>query len=545
MSLIKQKDKRSGITYVYESISYWDKDKKQSRSKRRLKGRLNEQTGEIIPTDGRCKKRSPDFKPILVENESIPKRGPASVEKTERKFWGATYLFDEIVRITNVERDLKLCFPKDYKKILSVAYFMILEDKCSFSRFVKWDRLHRHPYGKVITSQRGSELFQGITEDSKAHFFRLQAKRRSEDEYLAYDTTSISSYSKVLKQVRRGKNKENDDLPQINLALLFGEKSRLPFYYRKLPGNATDVKTIFELVTELNQISIDKIKLVMDRGFYSKANINKLYQSRFKFLVCVSTRLSFVKEYIDEIWSDRTDYDHRNRSYGEYMFAKTIEWDYEQKRPYKGDMLKEKRRMYLHLFFNEEKETEQNQAFNARLDELKDELTSGNLVKKHETAYRQFFTVEETKKGPDVQGIKDAINKERHKHGFFALISNVIDDPSTALTLYRTRDVIEKAFGDLKDRLCMRRTLTSSDLALEGKIFVAFIALIILSYIKSKMDETGLMKDFTIHEFIDELDVIECFQSPGHKVVQGEVTKKQEELYRAMGVTPLLSSLLT
>ena len=63
MGIIKNKDKRSGITYVYESKSYWDKDKNQSRSKRTLIGRLDEVTGEIIPTDGRCKKLSPTFVP--------------------------------------------------------------------------------------------------------------------------------------------------------------------------------------------------------------------------------------------------------------------------------------------------------------------------------------------------------------------------------------------------------------------------------------------------------------------------------------------------
>ena len=31
MAIIKQLDKRSGITYVYESTSYWDKEKQQPR----------------------------------------------------------------------------------------------------------------------------------------------------------------------------------------------------------------------------------------------------------------------------------------------------------------------------------------------------------------------------------------------------------------------------------------------------------------------------------------------------------------------------------
>jgi len=56
MSIVYQKDKRSGITYAYESTSWWDKEKKQSRSQRRLIGRLDEETGSVIATDGRCRK---------------------------------------------------------------------------------------------------------------------------------------------------------------------------------------------------------------------------------------------------------------------------------------------------------------------------------------------------------------------------------------------------------------------------------------------------------------------------------------------------------
>ena len=55
MAIIKQFDKRSGITYVYDSKSYYDKEKKCSRAKRTLIGRIDPESGEIVPTDGRNK----------------------------------------------------------------------------------------------------------------------------------------------------------------------------------------------------------------------------------------------------------------------------------------------------------------------------------------------------------------------------------------------------------------------------------------------------------------------------------------------------------
>ena len=47
--IVYQTDKRTGITYAYESISYWDKEKQQPRSKRKYIGKVDPVTKEIIP----------------------------------------------------------------------------------------------------------------------------------------------------------------------------------------------------------------------------------------------------------------------------------------------------------------------------------------------------------------------------------------------------------------------------------------------------------------------------------------------------------------
>ena len=52
-----------------------------------------------------------------------------------------------------------------------------------------------------------------------------------------YAVKPRSSYSALIKQAKYGKSKEGDHLPQINLALLYGEESMLPVYCRKLAGN--------------------------------------------------------------------------------------------------------------------------------------------------------------------------------------------------------------------------------------------------------------------------------------------------------------------
>ena len=76
MGYVNCRDKRTGITYVYESQSYWDKEKQQPRAHRKLIGKIDEKTGEIIPTDGRGRHRKDQNAPkkkdtTLDEQESI------------------------------------------------------------------------------------------------------------------------------------------------------------------------------------------------------------------------------------------------------------------------------------------------------------------------------------------------------------------------------------------------------------------------------------------------------------------------------------------
>ncbi|GHV38851.1 hypothetical protein FACS1894187_18160 [Synergistales bacterium] len=133
---------------------------------------------------------------------------------------------------------------------------------------------------------------------------------------------------------------------------------------------------------------------------------------------------------------------------------------------------------------------------------------------------------------------EDIVRQAKRYFGFFALITSETMDSISALATYRNRDVVEKAFGNLKERLSLRRTLVSSEQSLDGKLFVTFIALIYLSYIKKQMQEKGMFKNYTLQGVLDKLDVIECFEYPGTKLRVGEILEKQKELYALLEVEP-------
>ena len=294
------------------------------------------------------------------------------------------------------------------------------------------------------------------------------------------------------------------------------------------------------LLADLSNLGFSKVKLVMDRGFYSKENIDALYQNHLKFLMATKVSLKYVQEELNKVRDNIRTRANYNASYQLYSHTATIDWEYSQKRPYKGDVIEGKRRMYLHLYFSGEKALEHENRFNALLDRLESELVSGNRKAEHEKQYAKYFKITTTpKRGTKITPKQEVITQAEKDYGFFTLISNEIKDPIAALDLYRNKDIVEKAFGNLKERLNLRRTAVSSESSLEGKLFVQFIALIYLSYIKKQVSEKGLYKNYTMQELLDELDVIEAFENPGSALRVGEVTKKQSQLCNTLGVVPL------
>lgn len=80
MSIVKIRDKRIGVTYVYQQEKgKWDPVRKQTRNKRTLIGKVDPVTGETVPTKGWGKNRTAkrierdgkDFKQLCDEQEKL------------------------------------------------------------------------------------------------------------------------------------------------------------------------------------------------------------------------------------------------------------------------------------------------------------------------------------------------------------------------------------------------------------------------------------------------------------------------------------------
>jgi len=276
--------------------------------------------------------------------------------------------------------------------------------------------------------------------------------------------------------------------------------------------------------------------LILDRGFYSKSNIDALFANHHKFLIAVQVSLRFVQQQLDEVRTTMLNRSCCSSSHGLYAISQSIWWDYEETKVRTKEVITDKRRAYIHLYYDDQRAVDDKRKFYDSLDALEQELLFGKRVVEHAKQYEKFFIVKETPvRGISVVANDEEVRKAERNFGCFALFPNTIKDPLQALDSYRSKDLIEKTFDNLKDRLNMKRTLVSSETDLEGKFFIQYLALIYLSSIDAAMKDKGLYKNHTIQDVLDDLDLIERFEERGRKPRIGEVMKKQRELYEALG----------
>jgi transposase len=513
-------NKKTGITYVYSVQSYWDKEKKAPRNKQTCIGKLDKETGEIIPTQRKRK----------TENISTPtdKQSKPDAAATVRVA-GPNLLLDKLVQQTGLGNVLKRCFPERHEDILSLVYF-IVQKGLPLSRSETWSTGHLHPSGKQLVSQRISELLRSITEDDRQKFLSLWLKKITEHDYLCYDITSISSYASGNEYVKYGYNRDCEDLPQINLAMLFGQKSRLPAYYRRMQGNIPDVATLKTTMKSLDFLGANSMHFILDRGFYSEKNVDELLDRRHHFTMAVPAGRKWVESYIDrhyESIASPENYHQINDTEALFAVTNLHKWG------------ENGRRTYLHVYYNAQQAARDFDKFTRKLLQYKQELESGNRIEAHEENYTRFFIVKETPKRGCKISFNDAVIQQCRKRyaGFFAILSTLIKDPMEALRVYRAKDVVENSFDDLKNQLDMKRLRMHTSAAMDSRLFIQFLALILICQIRNTIQEDKILKNLTVREIMENMEtLVKITYSGRYGQLYTETSPMQREIMKAFGV---------
>jgi hypothetical protein len=476
--------KKNGAKYVYAIVEAgWDKEKKQPRNKQVCLGRLDEQTGEIIPSKRR---------------ERVAKRASATPEVTAKsRVIGPYRVLSKVAHDIGLEQMLRSCFPGKAEHILSLAFFLVHKG-LPLSRCEAWSVSNAHPFTDPIPSQRVSELLKAITDDERQTFFRKWMEKVAGKDCLCYGLTSVSSYSEQNEYVRLGHNRDGENLPQINLGMLFGQESGLPVYYRRLPGSIGDVSALRKTITSLDFLGRRKLTFVLDRGFYSAANIDALFATKMNFILMLKhckwldALYDQYREKIDNPWN------RYEASENEVLHVLT------HLHNWKG------RRCYVHIYFNAFVYAADRDGFDLKLTRWMNELASGNENPDNADAYRKYFVVKETlKRGRKVTENTEAVGAARNKYaGFFAIMTTKKMDATEALTLYRRKEAVENCFDDLKNSLDMNRLRIHSSQAMDSRIFLQFVSLILLSRVRQIARQYPALKRLGARDIMETMETI-------------------------------------
>ena len=511
---VHQINKKTGVTYVYEAVSVWNKELGQSRNKQVCVGKIDPTSGAFIPS-----KRLNPHQAAL--------RDPAVTASAQ--VVGPTMVLEEFSKRTGLGKLLKSCFPHTHLQMLAMANYLAVQGG-ALSHCASWVKSHEPDLAASLTSQRISEILSSIGLDSKQTFLGKWMELSLEDDYICYDITSVSSYSALNEYIRYGHNRDGEKLPQLNLGMLFGQKSVLPIYYHRVPGSINDVSTLHNMMLTFKALKIKGFHYVMDKGFYSKKNVDALVGNRDHFTLSVPLNNKWLQHAIDDIRDTIHGPDGYRKLDDEilYVHSRIYPWG------------EENRRCYLHLYYNATSHAKDVDAFNEELLKYKQEIESGKPIAEHQKAYDDFLVQKSTpKRGLQVSYNTEAISKHISRYaGFQGLLSNGIKDPIEALRVYRDKDAVEKCFDDLKNSLDMKRLRMHQSSTVDGRLFIQFIALILISALRKEMRESGLIEKYTVREVLREMETLTKVKYSGkYGHILTEITKAQRDILTALNIS--------
>ena len=496
-NIIEITQKKTGVTYIYEDYSYWDKQKGYSTHKRKSIGKIGE-NGERIYNKYYLEKLAAikagtyvdpeDVKAATISADKEPQKEAVSPSETPEVsstiLTGQKMVLDKVCQEVALRSVLQKAFSKeDTDSILALAYYVVCQGK-AFSRSEDW--LINRGYSKLgLTSQRISDLLASISDDRVNVFFKEWIARQLKGDSMLFDITSVSTYGRSNIYAERGYNRDHENLEQINLSLLTSVGSSLPIWYCMTPGSMSDVAVLEFVLKTLDKLGIEKFTFFGDRGFYSERNLKLITKYKHRFTVPVPSSVAWQKEMIADAKptmiapENVIELEDGSLVYGKTVYKKT---DYG--------------RTWYHIYYDSARKGKVIDDFMLRLRKCKDELETGVYYEKNKDFYEKYFIVHETpKRGRKViyndQAVQDFIDSDSC---YWVLMSTAEKDTEKALLAYRNRNDVEVNFDDVKNSMDLRRLRNHSEKTVKGKLFVIFIALILLTQLRKDVQKTP-MKD--------------------------------------------------
>ncbi len=256
-----------------------------------------------------------------------------------------------------------------------------------------------------------------------------------------------------------------------------------PMFYRLLPGSIKDVSS---LLLSIKESGVKDIIIIGDKGFYSENNIKELDIGHRKYIFPLKRNSSLI-DYSPIAEAGRKGFK------GHFIFEKRVIWYYER----------EENSKRIVTFVDGRLKVEEEEDYLIRANDDKDKLN-------------EFY-------------------ENKKKSSTITIITGTNLGAQKIFELLKSRTEIEVVFDTFKNNLHADRSYMGDDFALEGWMFVNFIALLLYYKIYALLISKDLLNNCSPKDVILHLSRVYKVKI-GNDWVLSEVPKKSRLLIEKLGI---------
>lgn len=434
---------------------------------------------------------------------------------------------------------------KDLGLVLDLAAYSIISENNAGQYYP--DYAYNHPLFSndmhIYSDSKVSDLLQSMTPEMSAGFLNdwNSARDHREKIYISYDSTNKNCQAGDLEIVEYGHAKVDTGEPIFNYSIAYDTQNKEPLFYEEYSGSINDVSQLEFMIGKAVGYGYKKIGFILDRGYFSRGNINCMDKYGYNFVIMVKGMNKLVNSLILEIkgsfenkWAQHIDdYD----VYGTTIKRKLYETDTKER--------------YFHLFHSSAKEGEERALLAKKLRKMKAHLMQHtNEVIEFSSGFKHYYRLHYNEQNGIFQFPEDrtdVIELENDLSGYFCIITSEKMTAKEALNLYKSRDTSEKLFRGDKSYLGDKSLRIYGDTAAESKIFIEFLALIVRNRMYNCLKDEMLKLDsrpnyMTVPAAIKELEKIEMVRLTDNRYrLDHAVTATQKTILKAFGMdVPLI-----
>ena len=423
---------------------------------------------------------------------------------------------------------------EDMNLIRDMICYMVIRETSAMQHYGDYSWGHYVQSAKAWDDSKISEFFKNDMDYAQIEDFIVKWNEIQPEHsgiYISYDSTNMNTTAEGIDMAEFGHAKDDPEVEQVNISYAVNHKNSTPLFYEMYPGSIIDNSQCTHMVERAREYGYKNIGLILDRGYFSIKNIRYFDSKGYDFLMMVKVNSELVAEKIKEnslpLMTAKAKYFLPEHEV--YAVTKT------------GTLGDDLLVRYFHIYYDNVRAGQEKNEYLKQL-EIKEEHVKKRVAEKIRRredmrAYEKLFKLKYDNNGYllSYKRNEKKIQEELDKHGFFVIVTSKEMTAGEALEIYRKRDSVEKIFRMLKTGLEYDTFRVHSQLSLESKTYVLFLASIVRNYLYQGLKEAAVKgknrKSYTVPAAISELEKIIAVKNSKDKYIRRYgLTAKQKKI---------------